>query len=173
MDIAEAIRLLQGRGHEIIFDLVGWPQEGDDVLGRLRLFAEAHNIRLAYHGFKSVGPELFSYYQNADLYVIASRSSFEGFPRTIWEAMAHSLPVVATRVGSIPDFLGNQRHALIVNPCAPNDSANAIERVITDGELREKMVDAAFLLVKDNTLDRRASEMVAELRSWIGHASAE
>ncbi len=42
--------------------------------------------------------------KKADIYVIASRSS-EGFPRTIWEAMAHCLPVVATKVGSIPAFI--------------------------------------------------------------------
>ena len=92
--------------YDAYLDIVGWPVPGDPILEEVMGQAREMGLegRVVYHGFKALGEELFAYYKKADIYVIASRSS-EGFPRTIWEAMAHCLPVVATKVGSIPAFI--------------------------------------------------------------------
>ncbi|MGQ9851701.1 MAG: glycosyltransferase, partial [Aggregatilineaceae bacterium] len=96
LHMVEALALLVQRGEDVVLDLVGWPQKGDPILDEVQVLAQQKGIadRVFYHGYKPVGPELFAYYKQADIYVIASTSSFEGFPRTIWEAMAHGLPVV-------------------------------------------------------------------------------
>ena len=106
-DMTAALGMLVEQGYDACLDLVGWPEAGDPILAEIKAEAERMGIaeRVTDHGFKPLGEELFAFYKNADIYVIASRSSFEGFPRTIWEAMAHSLPVAATRVGSIPAFI--------------------------------------------------------------------
>jgi glycosyltransferase involved in cell wall biosynthesis len=107
---------------------------------------------------------LFAYYRNADVYVMASRLS-EGFPRTIWEAMAHSVPVVATRVGSIPHFVGDV--AELAEPRNPTDLARALRRVLDDGEHRRRMIAEGHRLAGQNTLDLRCREMVDAIRGWV------
>ena len=103
IEMVEALALLVQSGEDVVLDLVGWPEKGDDVLEELKQVAGRLQVaeRVTFHGPKPAGPELYAHYREADIYVIASKTS-EGFPRTIWEAMAR-LPVVATRVGSIPD----------------------------------------------------------------------
>jgi glycosyltransferase involved in cell wall biosynthesis len=121
--------------------------------------------RVVYHGYKAVGPDLFAYYVAADIYVIASQSCFEGFPRTIWEAMAHSLPVVATRVGSIPDFI--EGAAELVEPKNHIALADGILKIIKTPELRKRNIRNGYSLAEKNTLEEQVGEMATHIIDWI------
>jgi glycosyltransferase involved in cell wall biosynthesis len=167
-DIVEAMRQLLARGQDLILDIVGWPEKGEEeILDNLFLYAKKNGFRdrVLYHGYRTVGPELFSYYKKADIFVLASRSSFEGFPRTIWEAMAHSLPVVATRVSSIPAFI--EGSAELVQPCNPDELANAIDSIICDPTLRSRFIRRGLELARENTLEIQVGKMVATIQSWL------
>ena len=148
LDMVMAVSMLVNMGEDVVLDLVGWPEEGSTILEKIDDLAQQKGVkdRIFYHGYKAVGPELFAYYKTADIYVLASQSSFEGFPRTIWEAMAHSLPVVATRVGSIPDFI--EGIAELAEPNNPEDLANCISKLMHDQELRKKVYSVRFFFGK-------------------------
>ena len=169
LDILEAVRILVEQGLDIIFDLVGMLDPGDSVLEILMARAKEQGLsdRVQYHGYKSVGPDLFDYYKKSDIYVIASQTSFEGFPRTIWEALAHCLPVVSTKVGSIPYFLSNEENALLVEPKSISGLVDAISRVIKDQDLRMKIIRNGFLLPKQNTVEIRSQEMINEIEKFV------
>jgi len=151
-------------GEDVVLDLVGWPQKGDPILDEVQALAREKGVaeRVFYHGYKPVGPELFAYYKQADIYVIASMSS-EGFPRTIWEAMAHGLPVVATRVGSISLFLENEETALLVEPGNSAALAWGISQVLGDQPLRAALVARGYTLARQNTLEGRAEEIIGNI----------
>lgn len=168
--MVEAVALLVKAGEDVVLDLVGWPQKGDTVLDELQVRVQEQNIvnRVFYHGFKSVGPELFQHYKDADIYVIASMSS-EGFPRTIWEAMAHSLPVVATRVGSIPHYLKSGETAFLVSPRNTTELASAIHRLLHEQELRRRLISCGIAEARSNTLDFRSEELVNRIEEWMYH----
>lgn len=167
-DILIAMKQLIGQGENVVLDLVGWAEKGEeDIVDRLMAFAKEEKMegRIFNHGYKAVGSELFEYYKQADIYVMASQSSSEGFPRTIWEAMAHSVPVIATSVGSIPDFIGDC--AIIVKPYSPQELADAAIKLIKTPDLRQRMIKTGRDLAKENTFELQTKKLVEEIKKWV------
>jgi len=77
----------------------------------------------------------------SDIFVISSRK--EGLPMVLLEAMAAGLPVVATRVGAIPDALGDGQAGVLVPAEDPGALAAAIEALAADKERRAALAGAA------------------------------
>lgn len=66
-------------------------------------------------------------------------SDFEGGPLSVMEYMRAGLPVVATRVGGLPELLGSDDAAVFVAPRDPPGLAGAIKRVLDDEELATRL----------------------------------
>ncbi|HEX8074996.1 MAG TPA: glycosyltransferase [Thermoleophilaceae bacterium] len=62
----------------------------------------------------------------------ASSSSFEGSPLALMECMDAALPVVATRVGGVPDLIDHGVHGLLVEPGDPDSLARALAELLRD-----------------------------------------
>lgn len=117
--------------------------------------------RIIYHGQMQIGEELNSIYRKSDVLVIASAT--EGFPRVIWEAMANSLPVIATKVGSIPYYLENEKSALLIEPNSKDEIKNALKKIFTQVDLRKQLIRNGREIVKDNTLEEFGRKMTNAL----------
>ena len=112
--------------------------------------------------------ELPSYLHIADVFCRPSLS--EGFGSSFVEAMAAGLPVVATPVGGIPDFLSSPPFhlfrggieggelpkewndnitGLFCNVGAPQDIAEKIQLLLSDAELRNRIVTNAEKMVRE------------------------
>jgi glycosyltransferase involved in cell wall biosynthesis len=87
-------------------------------------------------------------------------SYHEGFPRTIWEAMANSLPVIATRVGGIPNYLKNNENAILIEPKIVEDIVISVKKLINDNNLREKIVVNGLEIAKQNTLEKSTKNII-------------
>jgi glycosyltransferase involved in cell wall biosynthesis len=72
-----------------------------------------------------------------DLYVLPSDT--EGTPLALIEAMAAGLPVVATRVGGVPEVVIDGVTGLLVPPRQPKALAQAIVRLLVDPDLAKSM----------------------------------
>jgi len=166
LEMLQALELLVQNGENVVLDLVGMVEKGDPILDELQTKAASAGLseRVKYHGYHIVGPDLFRYYQQADIYILASLAS-EGFPRTIWEAMAHSLPVVATRVGSIPDFIENA--AELVMPGSAEDLAAGIQRLLQDGSLRRQRIASGLQLAHTCTFEALVPQMIEAIEGWV------
>lgn len=166
LEMVEAVFLLVQAGEDVALDLVGWPEPGDPVLEDLPKLTERLNVsgRVKYLGSRAMGPELFACYRAADIYLVASLAS-EGFPRTIWEAMANSLPVVATWVGSIPAFV--EGAAVLVQPANPASLAEGVTKLIHDPGLRQQLITRGRQLALYNTLEIQAKSMVKHMEAWL------
>jgi len=167
LDILTAFTIVLQQGVDCFLDLVGMPESQkffETFWNRVKDLGLESRVR--YMGFKPVGKELWECYRQADLYVIASRSS-EGFPRTLWEAMANSLPIIATRVGSIPLYLEHETHALLANPDHPQELALFIQWLIEDKELRKRLIRNGYSLARQNTLEYRAKEIMEHIKCWM------
>jgi starch synthase len=64
--------------------------------------------------------------------VLVHPARWEGFGLALLEAMLASLPVVATRVSSIPEIVVDGETGLLVPPDDPSALAAALTRVLTD-----------------------------------------
>jgi L-malate glycosyltransferase len=73
----------------------------------------------------------------ADAFVLASRH--EGLPVALMEATSVGLPIVASRVGGIPQVLEDEADAVLVPPGDPLLLARAMKRVASDPDLRTRL----------------------------------
>jgi glycosyltransferase involved in cell wall biosynthesis len=76
-----------------------------------------------------------------DVFVLPSR--YEGLPLALVDSMLAGLPVVASRVGSIPEAITDGEQGLLVPPEDPAALAAALRRVAEDEPLRQRLGSAA------------------------------
>jgi len=102
--------------------------------------------RLRFCGFRAnIRPAL----RAADVFVLASRN--EGMGRSLIEAMAAGLPVIASRVGGIPCFVEHMTTGILVDPgdtegfaAAMNTLASGVEARLTLGRRGCKAIDPEY-----------------------------
>ena len=70
-------------------------------------------------------------------------SESEGLPRVVIEAFMRGRPVVATRSGGTPEIVRHEVNGLLVEPGDAPALATALERILTDRELAQRLGDAA------------------------------
>ena len=68
-----------------------------------------------------------------DLFILPSVK--EGFPWALLEAMAAKVPVIATRVGAVPEMIENRVSGVVVEPSQPDQLASAIVELLENEEL--------------------------------------
>jgi glycosyltransferase involved in cell wall biosynthesis len=109
--------------------------------------------------------DLRGYLAGADIFVLPSRS--EGFSNALVEAMAASLPVVATDVGGNAEAVQDGTSGFIVSSENPDALADAIVRLLSDPALAEAMGSAGRDLATEKftteTMMRRISEAYGKL----------
>lgn len=127
-DLIQATALLAGRGYTIDLTLIGEGRLRDELRALASTVPSPSRTSLPGGVYDA---ELDEAYASADVFVLASHT--EGLPRTVVEAMAAGLPVVATSVGGLPEIV----HPLLqVAPHQPQDIAQVIERLIAEPDLR-------------------------------------
>ena len=169
LELVEATSILSKENYRLVLNIVGWEQDNVARLVENKMIALAKNLgiekQLIFHGRKTVGPELNKMYQQADLYVIPSYH--EGFPRTIWEAMANSLPVIATKVGGIPSYLTHEKNAILIETKSVNEIVIGIKRMVSDSMLRKNIIVEGFELAKLNTLEVQTEKMISIVKETL------
>ncbi len=96
--------------------------------------SEIPQNQVHYAGFRR---DVERWLQAWDVFVHAPR--LEAFGLVIAEAMATGLPVVATPVGGILDLMRDGQTGILVPPNAPTQMADALETLLRDDELRQRM----------------------------------
>jgi glycosyltransferase involved in cell wall biosynthesis len=142
--LAEAFALMHLHHPDVRLLLVGDGEETPAV----RAVLERQTALGATH-FTGLVPRADAprYMAAADVLVSphADVDHFIGSPIKLFEYMAAGKPIVATRVGQIPEILTDGRTALLVPPERPEAMAAALERLYVDRALGKKLGKAARL----------------------------
>ena len=103
-----------------------------------------------FTGFRNDIPEVLKVID-----ILALPSLWEGFPVSILEAMASAKPVIASRVGGIPEEIIDEETGLLVPPKNVPALEKAILKLISDQEKSKKMGEAGRKRVEEYfTLDK-------------------
>lgn len=96
-----------------------------------------------------------------DIFVLSSES--EGLPVALLEAMAASKPIVATRVGGIPQVIEDRVDGLLISPHDPKGLAEAIFTLINDSDISESLAREAYRTVEESYSTKTVCRKIIEL----------
>lgn len=91
-----------------------------------------------------------------NLFVLPSLS--EAFGITLLEAMRVDVPIVASRVGGIPEIITNKLNGILVEPKQPKKLAAAILNLINDKRLQRKLVGNYQSTLQKFTADKMVKQ---------------
>lgn len=87
----------------------------------------------------------------------------DGFPNVLAEAMAMAVPIVSTRISGIPEMVDDGVHGLLVEPRDVVALAQALQRVLTDAGLRDRLAVAARARICDRFDSRITTQSLRDL----------
>ena len=116
---------------------------------------------IVWAGQRADIPEIM---QSFDLFLLSS--IYEGFGLVLIEAMASSLPVIATNVCSIPEIVSNDKTGILVEPNNPAEIATAMKRLLNK-DLRKQFGDNGFKRVQDIFSIKKMVDLTEEVYSQV------
>jgi glycosyltransferase involved in cell wall biosynthesis len=167
--LVEACGLLHRRDVSLHCTIVG----GGPAFDQLKTLVASGGLEDVIH---LAGPQtaekVQAYLAGADVFVLPSvvtrSGNAEGIPVALMEAMAAGVPVISTSTTGIPELVVDDETGLLV---APRDSAalaEAIERLLDDDELAERLRGAAFRKVgSEFEIEANARQIDRHLRDAI------
>lgn len=124
--LLSAVPLIHQQYPAVDFELFGYEPATDGALSQ----------GVHCHAFVTKD-ELLAHYHRADICVVPSR--WDNSPNTVYEAMAAGKPVVASRVGGIPEIVEDGVTGLLVEPGDSQQLADALVRLLQDEQARRAM----------------------------------
>ena len=105
---------------------------------------------------------LQSIYQNAKALIYPSL--YEGFGLPVAEALLSKTPVISSGGSSLKEVGGPS--SLYINPEKPEEIAGAIEKVLTDPALRQKMIETGYQYAHQNFAPAKVTKQVMECYTY-------
>ncbi len=109
------------------------------------------------YGGKYVPEDLQNIFSNLDIVIVASIT--ENYPLVVREAMSAGLPVIASRVGGIPEIIIDGVNGLLFNPDHPEELLHCLNTILQNPSLIEKFQSN---LGPIKTMDQDAAEWIQD-----------
>ena len=132
--LIEAFHILSKRLKNLQLRIVGDGEMREELTKRINFLNLGPRVKiLGYVPYHLVKDQLL----DASVFVLPSRS--EGLPNALLQAMAAGLPIVTTRVGGIPSLIRDGENGLLVTADNPEELAEAIEKLLMNRDLAERL----------------------------------
>jgi glycosyltransferase involved in cell wall biosynthesis len=142
--VLRAVKCLRDRGVHLVYTLIGDGPDREKILGLIRQIELEPVCRCL-----GVLPHdrVIEHYRRADLFVlgceVAADGDRDGIPNVLFESMAMGVPVVATSVSAISELVEPGRTGRLAPPGKPEELAAAMYELLTDADLRRRVIPAA------------------------------
>tara|TARA_B100000941_G_scaffold253865_1_gene201759 strand:- start:8 stop:754 length:747 start_codon:yes stop_codon:yes gene_type:complete len=144
MEILDAL-VHSSLSQSISLELVG---EGNAYMEALeRVEKNSLSEIVSFRGWLQAG-DLEATYRNADVFLLPSW--MEGLPNAMVEAMAAGLVPVVSAVGNIPSVVTHGENGLLVQPKDSRSIELALQQILLDRSLVEKLGKKAYQFARDN-----------------------
>jgi len=153
--LLQAARLLQSQVPQMRFLFLGEGADAEDLAGESADLPNVHWL-----GFRQNVGDYLSLFD-----VFAFPSRHEGMGSSLLDAMDYGVPVVASRVGGIPDIVRDGQTGLLVPAGDAQALAQALLRLYRQPQLRATLASAARAVLPDYTPQRMAERYLALYRS--------
>ena len=165
-DVLRAFRRLRDRGVDACLCMIG---DGPD---RPAVERRAHELGLMRDTFfLGYQEEVAPFYAAFDAMILPSIN--EGTPVSAIEALAAGRPVVATRVGGVPDVIREGEDGFLVEPGDVDALAERLARLAADPELRERLGTAGRArVIPRYSVERLVDDIDLLYRSLLASAGA-
>lgn len=142
----------------VIVGKKGWLY--DEILSSPKMFGVEDNTLFLDYVTDS---DLPLFYKKAEVFVLPSL--YEGFGLPILEAMRYGCPVITSNVSSMPEAGGDA--ALYFDPKDIEQIQSRMEEVLTDSNLRKKMIEKGNSHYKKFTWEKAAKDVLKTIESVI------
>jgi len=142
--LIEAVKIVKEKGLKIKLLLVGDGEEKEE----LKKISEKLNLKenIIFVG-RIDNKEIPEYMIASDIFVLPSLS--EGLPVVILEAMASGIPIIATKVGGVPDIVKDKENGFLVDSKSPTQIAEKILYLLANDDTRKFISLNNFKKAKD------------------------
>ena len=118
--------------------------------------------KVNFHNHIHFGETLLDFYRWADICIVPSLEEMQG--KTWLEAMSFGLPVIATNIDGINNYVIDEVNGLLVTPKSPFSISMAVENLIEDKVLRQKVVNGGYRFAVRNDIKEMNKGIVEVLR---------
>jgi len=119
--------------------------------------------RIVFAGFQD---DVGSWIAAMDVFAFPSRE--EGLGSSVLDAMLLGVPVVTSNVGGLPELVGEQERGIMLDSVNPLQWAAAIQRVLEDSSLREKLRSGALGFAQAHDIAAMTSDYLDIYRDIAG-----
>jgi glycosyltransferase involved in cell wall biosynthesis len=158
-DLVEAAKTALPKGQMFEFRMIGGelaPGEGMRLCEKIEADGLQEQVRVCS---PVIGPDKLAAYRWADVFVYPSYD--EGMPMAVIEAMACGLPVIASRVGGLPDLVTEGVNGLLVQAGRPEQIAAAICQLSDEPLMRATMGQQSYQrALTDYDFEKRVTQLV-------------
>jgi glycosyltransferase involved in cell wall biosynthesis len=160
--VVEAAARLGDAGTDLRFVFVGRGSQEGAVREMILRAGLGDRVRLA--GFTEDVPAVMAALDVA-LYVPLES---DGMSRVLWEYLAAGRPVIASRVGAVPEALTHEVHGLLVHAGDADDLVGALRRLAADPVLRSRLGEAGRRLLVERYSGARVAAALEEHYHRLG-----
>jgi glycosyltransferase involved in cell wall biosynthesis len=160
-DLLTAVKILRARGREFQLEIIGSGPLKESIRNQIEYLDLEDRVEL-------VGAKTQDFvrnaYQRARVFVlpcvVTPNGDRDGIPNVLYEAMASGTPVISTPVSAIPELIDSGRNGILVDQRSPEMLADAIDKLMLDSDLCDRLARAARSTIETRfTIDRTASEL--------------
>lgn len=144
-ELVEAFTEARSKDPRLRLALIGWEDDSRDDAYRLPPPDECERLGIHALGFRD---DVEFLYQGMDLFALLSHR--EGFPRSVMEASACGVPVIATDIRGCTSAVFNDRNGFLVPLKNPAAAAERISALGSDRQLRDRLSVGALEVAKEH-----------------------